>query len=265
MLGAIIGDIVGSRFEFNNHKSKAFDLFGPGCFATDDSIMTLAVAKAIMMCAGRWEQLSGQAVIQMQRIGRKHPDCGFGGMFSRWVFSGDPQPYHSFGNGAAMRVSPCGFIAKTEEEARELSLMVTRVTHDHPEGLKGAEAVTLAVFMARRGAGKAEIRRRMERDYYALDFTLDSIRPGYRFNETCQETVPQALAAFLESDSFEDCIRNAVSLGGDSDTLAAIACAVAQAHYGVPPELKEKALGYLDRELLDIYQDWEHLLSAENE
>lgn len=265
MLGAIIGDIVGSRFEFNNHKSKAFDLFGPGCFATDDSIMTLAVAKAIMMCAGRWEQLSGQAVIQMQRIGRKHPDCGFGGMFSRWVFSSDPQPYHSFGNGAAMRVSPCGFIAKTEEEARELSLMVTRVTHDHPEGLKGAEAVTLAVFMARQGAGKAEIRRRMERDYYALDFTLDSIRPGYRFNETCQETVPQALAAFLESDSFEDCIRNAVSLGGDSDTLAAIACAVAQAHYGVPPELKEKALGYLDRELLDIYQDWEHLLSAENE
>lgn len=265
MLGAIIGDIVGSRFEFNSHKSKAFDLFGPGCFATDDSIMTLAVAKAIMMCAGRWEQLSGQAVIQMQRIGRKHPDCGFGGMFSRWVFSGDPQPYHSFGNGAAMRVSPCGFIAKTEEEARELSLMVTRVTHDHPEGLKGAEAVTLAVFMARQGAGKAEIRRRMERDYYALDFTLDSIRPGYRFNETCQETVPQALAAFLESDSFEDCIRNAVSLGGDSDTLAAIACAVAQAHYGVPPELKEKALGYLDRELLDIYQGWEHLLSAENE
>ncbi len=265
MLGAIIGDIVGSRFEFNNHKSKAFDLFGPGCFATDDSIMTLAVAKAIMMCAGCWEQLSGQAVIQMQRIGRKHPDCGFGGMFSRWVFSGDPQPYHSFGNGAAMRVSPCGFIAKTEEEARELSLMVTRVTHDHPEGLKGAEAVTLAVFMARQGAGKAEIRRRMARDYYALDFTLDSIRPGYRFNETCQETVPQALAAFLESDSFEDCVRNAVSLGGDSDTLAAIACAVAQAHYGVPPELKEKALGYLDRELLDIYQDWEHLLSVENE
>ena len=265
MLGAIIGDIVGSRFEWDRIKTKDFEFFMRDCFVTDDSIMTLAVAKAILESKKDPDILRKTVAGHLQKIGRPYPHCGYGGKFYMWMYTDDPKPYNSYGNGAAMRVSPCGFAASSLEEAKMLSKIVTEVTHDHPEGLKGAEAVTLAVFMARQGAGKAEIRRRMERDYYALDFTLDSIRPGYRFNETCQETVPQALAAFLESDSFEDCIRNAVSLGGDSDTLAAIACAVAQAHYGVPPELKEKALGYLDRELLDIYQDWEHLLSVENE
>jgi ADP-ribosylglycohydrolase len=195
----------------------------------------------------------------MQKIGRKYPNCGFGGMFRKWVFSNAPEPYKSYGNGAAMRVSPCGFIAHTEEEAILLSRKVTEVTHNHSEGLKGAEAVSIAIFMARNGAAKNEIEKRMEKNYYPLNFTLDGIRDDYQFNETCQETVPQAIVAFLESVSFEDAIRGAVSIGGDSDTLAAITGSIAEAFYGVPFDLKSKALTYLDRELLSIYEEWEKL------
>ena len=256
MLGAIIGDIVGSRFEFNNHRSKDFDFFAKGCFATDDSIMTLAIAKAIMECEGDWAQLGNLSVHYMRAIGREYPDCGFGGMFQRWVFSDDPKPYNSFGNGAAMRVSPCGFIAKSEEEAKQLSLQVTEVTHNHPEGIKGAEATTIAIWMAKNGATKDEIRARISRDYYDIDFTLDGIRDSYMFNETCQNTVPQAIVAFLESVSFEDAVRNAISIGGDSDTLAAITGAIAEAHYGIAEPLEKKALTFLDAELLKIYMDW---------
>ncbi|MDD4080592.1 MAG: ADP-ribosylglycohydrolase family protein [Eubacteriales bacterium] len=180
--------------------------------------------------------------------------CSTSGYSAR---SPEPKPYNSFGNGAAMRVSPCGFIAKTEEEAKLLSREVTKVTHNHPEGLKGAEAATIAIFMARQGAGIQEIRQRVARDYYGLGFTLDGIRAHYRFNETCQGTVPQAIIAFLESVSFEDAVRNAISIGGDSDTLAAITGAIAQAYYGVPEPLGDEALGYLDTQLLDIYIEWE--------
>ena len=260
MLGVIIGDIAGSRFEFNNHRSKDFDLFAKGCFITDDSIMTLAIAKAILECRGDWKQLGENAVKQMQTIGRRYPDCGYGGMFGKWVFSGKPKPYNSYGNGAAMRVSPCGFIAQTEDEAKLLSKKVTEVTHNHPEGLKGAEAAAIAVFLARNGTAKDEIKERIEKDYYKLDFTLDSIRDCYKFNETCQGTVPQAITAFLESTSFEDTIRNAISIGGDSDTLAAIAGSIAEACYGIPPGLKTQALAFLNQELLDIYQEWEKLI-----
>ena len=256
MLGAIIGDIVGSRFEFNNHRSKDFEFFAKGCFATDDSVMTLAIAKAIMACEGNWGQLGDQAVENMRAIGRHYPDCGFGGMFQRWIFSDDPRPYNSFGNGAAMRVSPCGFIATSEEEAKQLSLKVTEVTHNHPEGIKGAEATTIAIWMAKNGATKDKIRARISRDYYDIDFTLDGIRDSYQFNETCQETVPQAIVAFLESVSFEDAVRNAISIGGDSDTLAAITGAIAEAHYGIAEPLEKKALTFLDAELLKIYMDW---------
>jgi len=261
MLGAIIGDIAGSRFEFNNNRSKDFDLFAKDCRVTDDSIMTLAVAKAIMACNGDWQQLGHNAVKYMREIGRKYPNCGFGGMFRKWMLSNKPAPYNSYGNGAAMRVSPCGFIAGTEEEAILLSQKVTEVTHNDPEGLKGAEAVSVAIFMARNGAAKNEIKDRMEKDYYALNFTLDSIRDDYRFNETCQGTVPQAIMAFLESVTFEDAIRGAVSIGGDSDTLAAITGSIAEACYGVPVNLKSKALTYLDRELLDIFREWEKFIS----
>jgi len=260
MLGAIIGDIVGSRFEFNNIRTKDFELFAKDCQVTDDSIMTLAVAKALLACNGDWNQLGQNAVKYMQEIGRKYPNCGFGGMFRRWVFSDKPAPYNSFGNGAAMRVSPCGFIAQTEEEAILLSKKVTEVTHNHPEGLKGAEAVSVAIFMARNKLSKSDIKKRIEKDYYALNFTLDSIRDDYQFDVSCQGTVPQAIIAFLESNSFEDAVRNAISLGGDSDTLAAITGSIAEAFYGVPSDMKSEALTYLDGELLSIYKEWEKLI-----
>lgn len=269
MLGAIVGDIVGSRFEFNNHRCKDFYLFDDTCFATDDSLMTLAVAKAIMEVSKTKKMssldldndfhavLSCQTVKNMQTIGRAYPNCGFGGMFYRWVFSDNPKPYNSFGNGAAMRVSPAGFAASSEQEAKQLAQTVTAVTHNHEEGIKGAEATVVAIVMARQGAPKSEIRERIEAEYYPLDFKIDDIRESYRFNVTCQGTVPQAIECFLESTSFEDTIRTAISLGGDSDTIAAIAGAIAEACYGVPDDIKEKALSYLDEELRAIYDAWE--------
>ncbi len=270
MLGAIIGDIVGSRFEFNNHKSKEFDLFTDDCYITDDSIMTLAVAKAIMdtdkikqpsVRSSEYDSeyysiLKNMAIKNMQEIGRRYPDCGYGGMFSRWVFSNDPKPYHSYGNGAAMRISPAGFAAMTEHEAQELSEAITSVTHDHAEGLKGAESVSAAVFMARRGFTKSEMKEKLSK-YYNLEFNIDDTRDTYRFNETCQDTVPQAIAAFLESNSFEDAVRIAISVGGDSDTLAAITCSIAEAYYGVPEDIRTKALRYLDDDLRAIFDEWE--------
>jgi type I restriction enzyme M protein len=184
MLGAIIGDITGSRFEFNNNRSKDFIFFTHDCSVTDDSIMTLSVAKAIIECEGKYEKLGELAVKYMREIGRLYPDCGYGGMFRNWMFSDKSEAYNSFGNGAAMRVSACGFAAKTEEEAKLLSKAVTEITHNHGEGIKGAEAVSIAIFMAKNGATKQEIRRRIENDYYPLNFTLDEIRDTYQFNET---------------------------------------------------------------------------------
>jgi ADP-ribosyl-[dinitrogen reductase] hydrolase len=274
MIGAIIGDIVGSRFEFNNHRSKDFVLFTKDCMVTDDSIMTLAVAKAIMAAEQSkaahaaieieyLAELGKLTVQQMQKIGRKYPDCGYGGMFARWVFSSNPQPYNSFGNGAAMRISPVGFFAKSAEEVRKLSNVITGVTHNHKEGLKGAEATAMAIFLARQGCTKPEIRHRIQRDYYPLNFKINDIRATYKFNETCQDTVPQAIQAFLESESFEDAIRTAISVGGDSDTLAAITGGIAEAYYGVPDHFKEKALSYLDDELRTIYDEWRVFLGQD--
>ena len=257
MIGAIIGDIAGSRFEWDNHRSKDFELFTPKCFATDDSIMSLAVAEALMRARADFSDLSAQAVRCMQEVGRPYPDCGYGGHFLGWMYADDPQPYHSFGNGAAMRVSACGLAAKSVEEVKALSRAVTEVTHDHPEGLKGAEATAVAVYLAKSGAPMAEIRARVEEEYYPLDFTLDAIRDTYRFNETCQQTVPQALEAFFESVDFEDAIRNAISIGGDSDTLAAITGGVAGAYYGVPEALSRVARGYLDARLRGILERFE--------
>ena len=257
MIGAIIGDVVGSRFEWNNHRSKDFELFTPKCFATDDSIMTLAIGEALMRSRSDWSDLDAQAVRCMQAIGRPYPNCGYGGRFMEWMYSDAPAPYNSYGNGAAMRVSACGFVAGSLEEAKALSKAVTKVTHNHPEGLKGAEATTVAIYMARSGSSMAEIREVIDRAYYPMNFTLDEIRPTYRFNETCQGTVPQALMAFFESTGFEDAIRNAISVGGDSDTLAAITGGVAQAYYGVPSELYDQAIEYLNLSLLDVLQRFE--------
>lgn len=253
MIGAIIGDIVGSRYEFNNHRSKDFELFDSRCFFTDDTVMTLAVADALIKSGGENRNLSDLAVESMQKIGRHYPDCGYGGKFGRWMYSSTPAPYNSFGNGAAMRVSPVGMAAKDISEAKALSYAVTSVTHNHPEGIKGAESVAVAIVLARGGRTKEEIKKYIDENYYAIDFTLDGIRKTYRFNETCQNTVPQAFEAFFESKDFEDSIRNAISVGGDSDTLAAITGGIAEAYYGVPKALEQKALSYLDGRLLKIY------------
>ena len=241
MLGAIIGDMAGSVYEFHNRKSKDFPLFSERCFPTDDSIMTIAVAKAILENDGKSDGLENKTVEWMQKIGRQYPNCGYGGHFYEWMFARNPHPYSSFGNDAAMRVSACGWAGKTLEEVKVLSRAVTVVTHNHPEGVKGAEATACAIFLARTGHSKEEIRSFIEENYYTLDFTIDGIRPTYAFDETCQRTVPQAIEAFLESTSFEDAIRNAISIGGDSDTLAAIAGSIAEAYYGIPDDLRKQA------------------------
>ena len=213
MIGAIIGDIVGSRFEWNNYRKKDFTLFTEDCFATDDSIMSLAIAGAVLQHQTEAVDLSKAAVCWMQKVGRPYPHCGFGGNFYHWIYSDDPKPYNSFGNGAAMRVSACGLSAKTLEAALQMS-------------------------------------------------TIDAIRPDYGFNETCQDTVPQAIEAFLESESFEDAIRTAISVGGDSDTLAAITGSIAEAYYGVPKNLYDMAITYLDEPLKQILFAFESVFGS---
>lgn len=257
MLGAIIGDIVGSRFEWDNIKSKEFTFFDPVCRPTDDSVMTLAVARAVLACDGDYSSLSDQAVIYMQELGRRYPDAGYGGRFGRWLCSTNPKPYNSFGNGSAMRISPCAYAADTMEDVIALAKTVTEVTHNHPEGIKGAEATTAAIFMALHGSSKKEIRTTVEKNYYKLDFTLDQIRPTYKFDVTCQGSVPQAIVAFLESTGFEDAIRNAISIGGDSDTIAAITGSIAEAYYGIPENIRGRAIQYLDKVHIDILNNFE--------
>ncbi len=261
MLGAIIGDIVGSRFEWHNHRSKDFELFSETCFFTDDSVMSIAVGKSLMDCNEDYTELSKTTIRNIRRIGKDYPDCGYGGMFYRWLFvDKDPKPYNSYGNGAAMRVSACGMIARSLDQVKELSRKVTEITHNHPEGIKGAEATAVAVFLAKEKYSIQQIKEHIEQHYYPMDFTLDEIRDSYTFNETCQETVPQAIKAFLESTSFEDAIRNAISIGGDSDTVAAITGGIAGAYYGISEEFKEKALDYLDEYLAMYVEDFEELI-----
>jgi type I restriction enzyme M protein len=273
MIGAIAGDIIGSRFEFINCKSKEFKLFSKDCFFTDDSLMTLAIAKAIMETAKNKMQnkneydaafhdaLGKLTVKHMQELGRKYSNCGFGGMFRKWILNKDPKPYNSYGNGAAMRISSIGFIANNILQAQQLAKTITEVTHNHPEGIKGAQATAAAIVMARNGAQKKEIKQYIIDNYYPLNFCIDDIRDTYFFNETCQGTVPQAIECFLESESFEDAIRIGVSLGGDTDTMCAITGGIAEAYYGVPEDIKEKALKFLDDELLTIYKQWSEFIS----
>lgn len=259
MLGAIIGDIAGSRFEWRNIKSKDFELLSTlkGCCPTDDSIMTLAVARAIMNCNGDFTRLGAQTVFCMQAFGKQYPDAGYGGKFHKWIFTKQPQPYNSYGNGAAMRVSPCGFAASSLEQAIAFSRQVTEVTHNHPEGMKAAEAVAVAIYMARTGKSMLEIRDYIESNYYRINFTLDAIRPTYTFDVSCQGSVPQAFEAFFESTGFEDAIRNAISIGGDSDTIAAITGGIAEAYYGIPTDLRIHALTFLDELQLSVLNAFE--------
>ncbi|HEX1281564.1 TPA: ADP-ribosylglycohydrolase family protein [Streptococcus pneumoniae] len=248
MLGAIIGDIVGSVYEWNNIKTKDFPLFRKDCFFTDDTVMTCAVAEAIMNGGQKDDFIDA-----MKKYGRMYPNADYGARFNAWLNSDNREPYNSFGNGSAMRISPCawimdcGFYAKTGMwpsfggYCREYEQSI----NDNPTECK------------------RRIKDYIEKEYdYNLSQTLDEIRPNYRFNETCQETVPQAIIAFLESRDFEDAIRNAISLGGDSDTLAAITCNIAEAAYGIPDWIKDKAYSYLDEPLKDVVRRWENRIKA---
>lgn len=262
MLGAIIGDIVGSVYEWNNIKTKDFELLTHKCFFTDDSVMTVAVADYLLDHKGAFDfQMSqgkyAEAYINsidstMRKYGRLYPNAGYGGMFRKWLKDPNMKPYNSFGNGAAMRISPVGWFAKSEQEVKEISRQVTECTHCHPEGIKGAEATAMAIFLARNGFSQLEIHDYITEHYYKLGFSLDSIRNEYSFNETCQETVPQALEAFFEATDFEDAIRNAISIGGDSDTLAAITGSIAEAYFGIPAHIRKHALTFLDKPMLDV-------------
>ena len=260
MIGAILGDIVGSIYEFDNVKTKDFELFDERCYFTDDTVLTASIAEALMQYGSidesNIEDFREKLIDVMHEIGGEYPRCGFGGRFRIWMFLKERTPYNSYGNGSAMRVSSVGWYAKTLKEVEMLAKVTAEISHNHPEGVKGAVATAGAVFLARTGATMDEIKKYISK-YYTIDFTIDEIRPVYEFNETCQGTVPQAMQAFFESESFEDAIRNAISIGGDSDTLGAITGAVAEAYYGIPDDLKETALSYLDDRLLDITERFE--------
>ncbi len=256
MIGAIIGDIVGSRFERMNHKSTDFELFTDKCSFTDDTTMTLAVAKALLESDGDLNVLSENTVKCMQEIGRKYPNCGYGQMFWLWLHKRNPKPYNSFGNGSAMRVSPVAYAGKTMEQCLDFSDAVTNVSHNHPQGVLGAQAAAAATWAALHDWKKQEIRDLIQDHFYDLSFTIDELRPNYRFDATCQGSVPQAIKAFLESKNFEDAIRLAVSIGGDSDTIAAIAGGIAGAYYGVPDHLIAQAMKYLPEDLCSILAEF---------
>ena len=260
MIGALIGDVVGSQFEFQNFKSKNFTLFTGNCRATDDSLMTLAIAEALLLSHGDESVLAELTERSMKRIARKHQDAGWGYYFYQWVMGLNPTRPYSLGNGAGMRISPVGWVANSEEEVKRLSKIVTEISHGHPEGLLGAEAIAMAIYLARTGVTKDEIYRRMITDYYPeIDkMTLDGIRPNYDIDDmgrwvTCRGSIPQALRAFFEAESFEDTLRCAVSIGGDADTITAMAGSVAEAYYGVPMWMEDEVLGYFPEEYIDIY------------
>jgi ADP-ribosylglycohydrolase len=246
MIGAISGDIIGSVYEHHRIKTKQFPLFNARCRFTDDSVLTIAVAQAI---------LDGSDYLQpVWKIGRRHPNAGYGGTFIRWLHSEEPEPYNSWGNGSAMRVSPVGFAFETVEEVLEEAAHSAAISHNHPEGIKGAQATALSVFLARTTHDKAAIRSEISTRFgYDLHRTVDEIRPHYSFDVSCQGTVPEAIIAFLDSESYEDAIRNAISLGGDSDTLACITGGIAEAFYGaVPSEIEATARRHLTPDLLEI-------------
>ena len=265
MYGAILGDIIGSPYEWHNVKTKDFPLFSGRSRFTDDSVMTLAVAKAFLDAGldASEEELKRSICAVMPEVGRHYPDCGYGGRFRRWIMTGDTTPYNSFGNGSAMRVSSAAWLYHDIASVRAAARISASVSHNHPEGIKGAESVASAIFLARAGKSKAEIRDYIEREFgYDLSRTCDAIRPNYRFDVTCQGSVPEAIIAFLEGESFEDVLRSAVSLGGDSDTIACIAGSIAEAFYGVPEELKAACRRRLTPNLLEILERFEAVARA---
>ena len=262
MFGAILGDIIGSPYEFdyNNIKTTDFPLFTEKSHFTDDTVMTLAIAGAVMDADDKSSDagLKTRFVQSMQALGAAYPDAGYGARFGRWLISRDPHPYGSYGNGSAMRVSSVAWLFDSLADVRRAARLSAEVTHNHPEGIKGAEATASAIYLARTGRRKEEIRRYIQTEFgYDLSRTCDGIRPAYRHVESCQETVPQAFAAFLEGGSFEEVLRLAVSLGGDSDTLTAIAGGMAEAFYGLSDDWKKIAYAYLPEDLAQILRRFE--------
>lgn len=267
MYGAILGDIIGSPYEFDmGSKTKVFPLFSKRSMFTDDTVMTIAVAEAFLDAPNNDEAIRQRLISSMQKYGVLYPHAGYGLRFSDWLDSEDPMPYNSWGNGSAMRVSAVAWLYNDLATVRTMARLSAEVTHNHPEGIKGAEATASAIFMARTGSSKDAIRQYIEDEFnYALNRTCDEIRPAYHHVESCMETVPEALTAFLEGDSFEDVIRTAVSLGGDCDTLTCIAGSIAEAFYGVPDDLKEECMSRIPQNLLDVLLRFDNRLKEESQ
>lgn len=267
MIGAILGDMIGSPYEFDRGgKTKDFPLFSERSVFTDDTVMTVAVADALLGAGKNASdsQITGRLIASMRRFGAEYPDAGYGTGFYFWLHSNDPKPYNSFGNGSAMRVSPAAWLFDDLESVLHAARLTALVTHNHPEGIKGAKAAASAIFLARTGQKKAYIKQYIEREFgYDLSRSCDEIRPGYRHVETCMETVPEAITAFLEGGSFEDVIRTAVSLGGDCDTLTCIAGSIAEGFYGVPAELRNECFRRLPDMLLGVVKRFEKYLGRE--
>lgn len=263
MLGALAGDIIGSPYEFGGMKRTDFKLFKEDSRFTDDSVMTLAVAKWLVEDK---EHTIEKLICCMQDLGRKYPDAGYGGRFFSWIFDTDPQPYYSWGNGAGMRVSPVGLYAKTLDEALALSALTASVSHNHPEGVKGAQAIATSVFLCKHGKSKQEIKEYIENTFgYNLYWTIARIRPRYRFDVSCTLTVPEAIRAFLEGNSFEEVVRLAISLGGDSDTIGCMAGAIAACMYPISDEVAKCCDGILTSDLRDIKDRFIELVEKRNQ
>ncbi|MGI8617512.1 MAG: ADP-ribosylglycohydrolase family protein [Gemmatimonadaceae bacterium] len=257
MIGAIAGDIIGSVFEWNSTKSTRFELFSDKSDFTDDSVLTFAVARAILDAHPN-HPTAAEYGARLLEFGRAYPGRGYGGNFQQWLYSDDPSPYNSFGNGSAMRVSPVGFAFDDEATVLAQAAESAAPTHNHPEGVKGAQATALAILLARKGASKEEIRARVqEKTGYDLSRSIKKIRPAYRYDVTCQGSAPEAIIAFLDASDLESTIRNAISLGGDADTQACIAGGIAEACYGVPPEIEREVRARLPKELLAILDEWQ--------
>ena len=269
MYGAILGDIIGSPFEFDRgDKTKDFKLFSRRSHFTDDSVMTLAVCEALLKVGqdATVKEIEDAAITSMQSWGRRYPHAGYGGYFRRWLTACHPEPYNSFGNGSAMRVSAAGWLYDSLEKTRVVAKATANVTHNHPEGIKGAEATASAIFMARNGSSKEEIKKYIENEFhYDLNRTLDEIRPSFHMDETCQKTVPEAIIAFLEAKDFEDAIRNAVSLGGDTDTLGAITGSIAEAYYGIPEWLMTECRKRINKDMRVVLDDFNDALSNQDD
>ena len=262
-LGALAGDIIGSVYEFANTKTFDFDLFTPRSSFTDDSVMTLAVAKWLLEDNAH---TTHYLVNCMQELGNRYPNAGYGGRFAGWLCEDDPQPYNSWGNGAGMRVSPVGLYAETLQETLTLATLTASVSHNHREGVKGAQAIASSVFLCRLGKSKQEIKEYVEKSFgYNLNRTIAEIRPNYSFDVSCQGSVPEAIIAFLEGNSFEEVIRLAIYLGGDSDTIAAMAGAIAACMYPIPEYISDRCNSILTDDLKDIQNQFIELTAKQTQ